>query len=178
VAQEAYRIDPLSDDIHGVVGAMLLYTRQYPEAIAHFQSRSGTRSLRTLVGLGRACAAARRFPEAIEALRTAVAESNRDPSVEAELGRIYAEAGQAGHARRILEDLEARRRSATGYVAPQDLAYIHVALKENDLALALLDEAVDEHASRLLWLSVDPRVDALRDDPRFVSLMGRLHNIR
>jgi hypothetical protein len=42
----------------------------------------------------------------------------------------------------------------------------------------LLDEAVDEHASRLLWLSVDPRVDALRDDPRFVSLMGRLHNIR
>ena len=120
--------------------AMNAQSLRYNDAIAHFQSRSNTRSLRTLVGLGRAYAAAGRFPEAIEALTAAVNESKRDPSIEAELGRTYAQAGQADRARRMLEDLESRRRSASGYVAPQDLAYIHVALKEHDQALALLEQ--------------------------------------
>jgi len=33
---------------------------------------------------------------------------------------------------------------------------------------------VDQHSSRILWLRVDPRVDSVRQDPRFQALLTRI----
>jgi TolB-like protein/Tfp pilus assembly protein PilF len=178
VAKEAFQIDPLSAEIHAQVGMALYYAHRYDEAIAHYESRPEATSQRTNVGLGRAYAAAGRYAEAIAALTAAVEQSGHDPGIYAELGRTCAQAGQIDRARAILSELDAGRAQRQGYVAPQDLAYVHVALHEYDMAFALLDEAIAEHASRLLWLPVDPRVDPLRQDPRFAALIARLRVTR
>jgi eukaryotic-like serine/threonine-protein kinase len=195
VAREALRIDPTSGDTHTVVGMALFYARRYDEAIAHYRSREDMGRVAVNVGLGRAYAALGRYQEAIAALTTALEQSGRDPSAYAELGRTYAAAGDIQRARAILKDLYAARGDASrgdasptsrdaaagrsgSYIAAQDLAYIHIALHEYETALDLLDEAIAAHASRLIFLPVDPRVDAIRDDPRFTSLIARLHHAR
>lgn len=173
-ARAGYQIDPLSTEIHGVVGLMLFYSRRYEEAIAHYLARADTLSERRQIALGRSYAGAGRFPDAIRELMAAYNASGRDSGIYAELGRTLAASGDIAGARRILNDLARRRVSTPGYVAPQDLAYIHIALGEFEPALALLHQAADEHASRLLWLSVDPRVDPLRGDPRFRQLLNKV----
>lgn len=173
-AQAGYQLDPLSMDLHSVVGVMIYYDRRYAEAIAHFRSRIDDPSPRSHVGLGRAASAAGQHEEAIAALRRAVDLSGGDASIQAELARAMAASGDQAGAGRLLRDLEARRARSEDYVAPQDLAYVHIALGDIDTAFELLNRAVDEHAFRLLWIGVDPRVDAIRADPRFTALLDRL----
>jgi Tfp pilus assembly protein PilF len=173
-AQDAYEIDPLSSDIHSVVGIMLFYDRRFDEAIEHFRARLGDPSARSHTGLGRAASAAGRHAEAVPALRRAVELSGQDPSIQAELARALAAAGDRNQAIVILRDLEERRARNAEYIAPQDLAYIHIALGEFDVAIDLLNQAVDEHASRLLWIGVDPRIDPVRNDPRFAEFLAKL----
>jgi TolB-like protein/Flp pilus assembly protein TadD len=178
VAREALRLDPTSGNAYAIAGAMLFYTRRYEETLAHFRARQDTGRVAISVGMGRAYAGLGRFPEAIAALTAAVEQSRRDPSIYAELGRTYAAAGDVDRARAILRELEAAREKPGPYIAAQDLAYIHVALHEYDAAFARLDEAITAHASRLMFLAVDPRVDPIREDPRFTSLIARLHHAR
>jgi Tfp pilus assembly protein PilF/TolB-like protein len=175
-AREGYRLDPLSMDLHGVVGIMLYYDRRFEEAVTHFRSRIEDPSPRSHVGLGRAASAAGQHTEAIASLQRAVDLSGGDPSIQAELARATAASGDVAGATRLLRELEARRADAQGYVAPQDLAYIYVALGQIEVAFDLLNRAVDEHAARLLWISVDPRLDAIRTDPRFGTLLNRLRS--
>ena len=175
-AQEGYRLDPLSMDLHSVVGVMLYYDRRFDEAIGHFRSRIDDPSPRSHVGLGRAASAAGQHDEAIAALRRAFDLSGGDPSIQAELARAMAAAGDVTGATRILRELEARRADGQIYVAPQDLAYIYIALGQTQVAFDLLNRAVDEHASRLLWIGVDPRLDAVRADRRFGTLLSRLRS--
>lgn len=177
-ALDAYAIDPLSMDIHAVVGMSLYYAEEFDRAVEHFKSRLGEPSARSLIGLGRAASAAGRHEEAVPALHRALEVSGGDPSVRAELARALAAAGDTNAALAMLRDLEARRANGTEYIAPQDLAYIHIALSQPDRAFELLEAAVAEHASRLLWIGVDPRVSALRGDPRFDRFLQRLGTVR
>ena len=173
-ALAAYQLDPLSAEIHSVVGLMLFYDRQYNDAIAHFASRLDPRSLRGHTGLARSYAAARRYDEALASLATAYDLSGQDLAIRAEMGRILADAGRTAEAREILTDLYARRANSKDYVFPSDLAYIHIALGEYDAAFRLLNQAIDDQASRLLWMAVDPRLNPVRSDPRFSVLASRL----
>jgi len=61
-----------------------------------------------------------------------------------------------------------------GVVQSEDPAFVLLALGRHDEALALLEEAVNQQSSRLLWLRVDPRVDSVRSDPRFEALLSRI----
>jgi TolB-like protein/Tfp pilus assembly protein PilF len=173
-AEAALRMDALSPEAHNVFGVMLYYNRRYADAITHYLTRPNSPTARGHIGLGRAYAAAGRYSEALSELAAAYELSDNDASMLAEYGRTAAEAGDVTRARNVLAELLGRRASGSEYIAPQDLAYIHVALGEPDEAFALLNQAIDEQASRLLWLGIDPRVDALRTDPRFTPLLARI----
>jgi hypothetical protein len=47
-------------------------------------------------------------------------------------------------------------------------------LGENDQAFEWLQKACEERSSWLIWLKVDPRLDSLRTDPRFMDLVRRV----
>jgi hypothetical protein len=44
-------------------------------------------------------------------------------------------------------------------------------LNQHDKAFALLERAVREGGNRIVFLSVDPAYDTLRDDPRFGRIL-------
>jgi hypothetical protein len=63
--------------------------------------------------------------------------------------------------------------------APPMLPYVKatllVALGEKDASLEILKKLVEEGSSQVFLLKVDPRLDPLRDDPRFGELLRRMN---
>lgn len=89
------------------------------------------------------------------------------------LGEAYARAGDAARARDALEQLQ--RVSESVYVSPRGPIYIHGALGEWDTMFLQLNQACDDHCPWLPSIYVDPRFDSVRGDPRFKSLLERMH---
>jgi serine/threonine-protein kinase len=174
-AQLAEQTDPASTDVIRTVATMLFYQRRYAEAAAKASqalaidgSQASSHTVR-----GRALAALGQFDGAIGELQEAFRLSDH-PGVLAELGRVYALSGNRAAAEEILVRVSQPAAARGDFVAEQDAAYIRLALGRRDEALAGLERAVAQHSERILWLRVDPRVDALRGDPRFERLIRRL----
>jgi hypothetical protein len=113
------------------------------------------------------------YDEAILERQRAVELFDGAPFAVAELGGTYAAAGKATDARRILGELHDLSRSQ--YVSAHAIALIHTGLGELDEAFLWLDRAYSERCSILAWIKVDPRLDPLRSDPRFESLLRRMN---
>jgi TolB-like protein/DNA-binding winged helix-turn-helix (wHTH) protein/Flp pilus assembly protein TadD len=115
----------------------------------------------------------KRMPEqAVAEFKRAVEATKDDPFYVAALGHGYALAGNRREAEKILQSLSDRGKKS--YVSPFDLALIYAALGEKDKAFALLDKAVAEHSTFLVYTKWEPRLDPLRSDPRFQDLLRRI----
>jgi TolB-like protein len=77
--------------------------------------------------------------------------------------------GHTGYAHAVLGFLRSAPRPR-----PFDLALIHGQLGERDEAFAELERSYAARDGRLVYLRVDPRLDPLRDDPRFADLVRRI----
>jgi hypothetical protein len=73
----------------------------------------------------------------------------------------------------MLEQLTASAHN--GYVSPFQLALAHLGLSEDDAMFACLERALASGVPELPEARVDPRFAPLRNDPRFVSLVRRMH---
>jgi hypothetical protein len=58
-------------------------------------------------------------------------------------------------------------------VAPLDVALVHIGLNDHDAAFELLEKAYSQRVMRMSTL-LCPMFDAIRPDPRFVSLLNRV----
>ena len=112
------------------------------------------------------------YPGALEQLRRADELLRRHVAVEADLAHVHAVAGDEPEARRFLDGLQklSRRR----YVSAFEIALIHFGLRRNDEGFDWLERAYRERADLLVYLKVDPRLDPVRDDPRFRDLVLRV----
>jgi hypothetical protein len=54
------------------------------------------------------------------------------------------------------------------------VALVHAGLGDKSEAFRWLDKAYDERSHWLVWLSLDPRWNGLRGDPRFDQLRKRV----
>jgi tetratricopeptide (TPR) repeat protein len=111
------------------------------------------------------------YDAAIEQLRQAATISEL-PEVLAMVGHAYAIAGRESEARAVLDEL--RAQSGQRYVTPYYTAVICAGLGDADEAFACLEHAFQERDEWLLHLKVDPKLDPLREDPRFADLLGRI----
>jgi DNA-binding winged helix-turn-helix (wHTH) protein/TolB-like protein len=111
-----------------------------------------------------------RYGEAEAELRRAGAEA--PAGVAAALAHVLAAAGKKGEARAALARLQ--ERAARGEAAPGDVALVYAGLGERERALDWYERAADARSLRPAWLLLDPRLDALRDSPRFAALLRRL----
>lgn len=175
-ARRAEEADPLSTDVKGTVAMMLFYQRQYGEAMAKADealaldpSQQGPH-----VARARALAGLERFDQAIREMQEGIRLSGGQPGQLADLGRFYALTGRRAEAETILAQLSRPQGSQGEFITGQDAAYVQLALGRRDQALAGLEQAVDQHSERILWLRVDPKVDALRGEPRFERLIQRI----
>ncbi len=173
-ARRARELDPLSTVLATSHADVLYFCGRAAEAAA---------MLRTILtvdpsfvhghtDLGRACSILGLHDEAIASFRTAARLREIEPELIPGLGYAYAAAGRADEARRVLARLEAHRKGQ--FVSPAGIAMIHVALGEHDRAFEWLDRAFAERDSALVWLRGNPRLDPIRDDPRFADLARRV----
>jgi TolB-like protein len=108
------------------------------------------------------------FDAAIASAEKAVGISE-NPIYLASLGHAHAKAGNQPEARRILGELD--RLALTQHVSAYHVAVIHAALGDMDNAFLWLGRAYAERAPWIAYMRVDPRLDPLRSDPRFASLL-------
>jgi tetratricopeptide (TPR) repeat protein len=87
-------------------------------------------------------------------------------------GVVLAKAGRVDEARAELARLEELAKHQ--YVSAYDLASIDAALGDTDDAFAWLDRAVVERSSLLTTMRVDPFMDGLRSDPRYVDFENKI----
>ncbi len=64
------------------------------------------------------------------------------------------------------------------YVPPYAMAFITLGLGEKDATFEWLERALAEHDVHLIFLTVDPKWDPLREDPRFKSILRRCDFMR
>ncbi len=92
--------------------------------------------------------------------------------VYSDIGHAYAMAGNRAGADRVLAELKQLRKRV--YVSPFGVALILVGLGQKDQAFASLEEAYQERSDMLVYLNVDPRLDPIRPDPRFIALLKKI----
>lgn len=88
------------------------------------------------------------------------------------VGYVAALAGETGKARESLAALQALESQR--YIPPHNIAVVYLGLGQRDEALAQLEKAYQDHDVRLSFLKVDPKWKPLRNDPWFITLLGRL----
>lgn len=113
-----------------------------------------------------------RGTEAVAAARRALKSGGDSAALQAALAYSLARNGQRDESRAILDRLS--RASGERYCAPALVAPVALALRAEDEALAWLERAVSQRCCWLALNLVDPRFDALRGDPRFATLAGRV----
>jgi serine/threonine protein kinase/Flp pilus assembly protein TadD len=122
--------------------------------------------------LGLALELQSRYEEAIPELE----EANRNAGntfVTLELVRVYAISGRVADARNLLKQMH--RTFDESYADPYGFAVAYAALGEVDQAFQWLELASRERTGMFaMWVNGDPRMDALRQDPRMHDLLRRM----
>jgi TolB-like protein len=88
------------------------------------------------------------------------------------LAMAYIGSGDIDAARGALQELEHLPGSVQR--CPARIGTLYAVLGQLDLAFEWLDRAVQGHDPTILWIGTQPRLEALRADPRFHALLGKL----
>ena len=81
--------------------------------------------------------------------------------------------GVRGYWRKRLEMLQERAKRER--IPPYDFASLYVHTGENGRAIDMLEAAYQQHAARLPWIRARAVWQQLRSDPRYQSLLRRMH---
>jgi TolB-like protein/Tfp pilus assembly protein PilF len=170
----AVDLDPLSPAILKDKGLTLYYARDYDGALEY-----GKRTLEldpNFVSVHRLLSLAH---QAKGMFNEAIAENQRwddlsGNAAEATVGRAqcYAAFGKRDEALKLIQNMNPENLSGGNLF--RGIALVYAALGESDLAFTWLEKSYEQKAESLSTLKVDPKVDLLRSDPRFVSLLKKV----
>jgi DNA-binding winged helix-turn-helix (wHTH) protein/Tfp pilus assembly protein PilF len=90
------------------------------------------------------------------------------------LGFVYAVSGKRAQAQAFIDKID-RATKGTGYSDVYDKALILAGLGRKDEAFKLLNQAYERRQGALALLKVEPKLDGLREDPRFANLLQRMN---
>jgi eukaryotic-like serine/threonine-protein kinase len=166
-------LDPLSRIIAVHSGWPFYFARDYEAAIRRFRKalELDEHFIPAHGWLGMALGQQGRYREALEAFQRAL-DVDRIPILLAMLGHTHAIAGNRTQAEEVLTVLD--YESTSRYISPYDIAVIHAGLGDHAAAIAKLQEAYEDRSSWMVFIEVDPRLDVLREERDFATLMGRL----
>jgi serine/threonine protein kinase/TolB-like protein/Tfp pilus assembly protein PilF len=170
--ERAEALDPVSlvsDEEYGLVPYM---ARRYDLAIEYCRRaiELDPTYWQAYTWEGQALAEKGQFAEAIEVLEAA-RKLDDSPSIVEALGGVYARAGYTDKAGEMLDELDRQAKEEDRFICPYEVAQIYVALGDADTAFAWFEVAYELRSPCIPWLNVDPRLDSVRDDPRFDELL-------
>jgi serine/threonine-protein kinase len=174
-ARRALELDPLSLIIHSAVGDVFFYARRYEESAAYCR-----RSLEMdptfepgHTDLARALEHMGRCDDALREFRSTVPVIDGRPKPSPGLAIFLLRAGHRdAAAKMIAELLDVVGRQ---FVSPWGIASYFAVAGESDSALEWLDRAHGQRDGALVWLKVHPRLDGLREEPKFRDLLRRMN---
>lgn len=170
----AVSLEPLSIITQAALPWGRYYARQYEQALQGFDEILRLDPQYELAHYWRGWVLQQlaREPEAVEALERAVTYSDSSEITLAALAGALARVGRSEDAIRLTNRLA--DSSATPNPPSYELGKAFLAMDRTDQAFSWFERAFDERALQLAFIGVDPEVDAIRDDPRFRSLLYRL----
>jgi len=170
----AHGLAPLSHIISRDLGRVYVFAGQHREAIQQLEQTLELEPnfVPALFFLGTAFAMEKRYDEALAVLHRAADLSGGKPHLLAALGHTYAVCGQIDAAMRILDRL--REQGEQRYVSPYNLAVIYAGLGEVDTAFGYLEKTYEERSNWLVFLRGEPRLNCLRQDPRFGDILRKV----
>jgi len=174
-AKRAEELDPQSLIINTNLGWILYLARRYDEAIEEFKKTLEMEPSFFLAGalLWQAYVKKGMYDEAMSSGATKLDTRSPEQRERYEtLRKAYDTSGWKGFRRKEFE-LDVQRSKAAG-ISPYATGLLYVELGENDLALKSLEKAYEGREVSLRWLKVDPFLDGVRSDPRFVDLLRRM----
>ncbi len=173
--KKARDLDPLSISINSSFGWRLYLARQYDRSIAQLQDTlemDPSYEWAHLI-LGQAFEQKGEFNPALAELHKALEISHNSPLMISALAHAYALSGNRVEAQKLLTELEALSKNQ--YVSPYYVAVVNLGLGKNELAMNWLEKAYADRSNGLVFLRVEPELDPLRADPRFIALQNKLN---
>lgn len=172
--ERACALDPLSPFATNVAACNQYFARRYDKALALC-----LRNLETDAAFGISYSTLGWIYEAmgenkksIEAHRMAVKHNPESPAMLADFARALAIAEEMAEARSALQQTLAARQAV--WVPPYWIALAYTGLGEYATAIDWLAKAIEERDGWRVFFGVDPKLDALRGDPRFQPLLEQV----
>jgi tetratricopeptide (TPR) repeat protein len=109
--------------------------------------------------------------EAVQVARKAIAIADGSPLPVYNLCFALSSAGLHTEAEETVAKWE--KIASDTYVPPYFLGLSNLAIGNTERALDLLDAARIEKSAWVLWLATEPKLDALRDNPRFIEIVEK-----
>ena len=170
-SQLLLRLDPLSSHMNAHLGAAYLRAGRFDDAVTQLKKTIALdpNYMRAYLFLGVVYESQKLYPEAIAALKKAVSLAGETLEGQAKLARVLIESGDKKEGLLMLKhlEMEAQRR----FVSPVELASIYTALGDHEKALTLLENALQQHNVRLLFIHQGHEFDPLRNAPRFLRIL-------
>jgi TolB-like protein/DNA-binding winged helix-turn-helix (wHTH) protein/Tfp pilus assembly protein PilF len=169
-ARELEPLEPLGAALSSQVA---FQARQYSAAIDHAR-RAIRLEADFWIGpmqLAQAYAELGQSDLALEALADAARLSGGNSKALSLRGYVLAKMGRGSEAQEVLRTLETL--SQQRYVPPFATALVYAGLGQRDAVFDWLDKAYAEQDVHLMYLTVDPKWDPYRADPRFAALLAR-----
>ncbi len=174
--KRAEELDPVSPRAILMTGWIHYQARRFDEAVAsaHKANEMQPDFPQGLLHLGNSLTGAGRHEEAIAVLRNS--------------SELWGDAGMPrymlAHARAATGDLESARKildkmlhtAETKYVKPYFIAMTYVAVGDHDKAFEWFDRALAERNEWLIWFATEPKLDSIRQDPRYQKILEATNN--
>lgn len=171
--QRAEQLDPLSYHIYADASQDYWLQRRYDEAISQAKKsiELEPNAFMAHSNLAFAYAEINRFPDAVlEAQKGA--ELSDSPLAKGFLGYTLAAAGRKKEAREIIKQLE--DDFPNRFVCPYEIGTTYLWLGEKEEAFHWFEKAYEERSICMSLMKYDPRLDPIRSDPRYESLIRRV----
>jgi serine/threonine-protein kinase len=173
--QRALELDPLSLFFQYNLGYVLHLQRQFDRAIEVLENAIAFDPNFYLAYwiLGVTYGAKGMYDQSIAAHQKGAALSARSPLTLAAMGANHGLAGRKPEARKLLEELQ--ERAKTAYVPAFCFAWVYIGLGEEDTAFDYLERTVEERTPLIVHLVNEPAYDRVRGNPRFQALLRKMN---
>jgi eukaryotic-like serine/threonine-protein kinase len=171
--RRAEELDPLSFHIYSDGASDFFSAHQYDQGVEQaqkaielqpdfFQAHSWLALIYVQMG---------RLPEAVVEAQKG-AQVSDSALAKGFLGYVYAAAGKERQARKVVEGLIANIK--TRFVCPYEIGTTYLTLGQKDEAFTWFEKAYEERSICIYGMKFDPRLDSIRSDPRYQSLIHRV----
>ena len=173
--QHAVELDPLSLIVRDYRGKLLYCAGRYRDAENVYREVLGNEPNHAIAykGLSEVHTFSGQYELAISEAEKATELSGGSIFIKDDLGYIYAKAGRRSEAYSVIDEL--KKASAAKFVPAYGIAVIYLELGERDVGMEWLNKAVDQGTSPIELLKVDPVLESVRADPKFLDILEKMN---